>query len=370
MSRHHAVRRSRTCGVAFLVAVAAGLSLTARQARADPAFALSWRERSGATACVTETALRAVVNEKLGRDPFVERERADVVIEGEEVSSGGRLRTRVRERRRDGVVLGSRDINAETCPRLIRATGIVIALFARPPDEREPEGARSVQSERTVEPDARPEEPAEPVETEPPARAMAIPPSTPRRRPSRKSGPPEEVRRSPELSLGLGGAATVGLLPSASASARAVARLELPSSRWSFEWSGGYSLPQSFSSRTVHGTLSAVDQQLRACLALIQRRAIGTRLDACAGAFWGAVVPHASGLREQDDSWRALAGPVSALAVQLGDRARAVRLEMGLTAPVAGRTFYFDSTEARPEPLYSTGTVIVFLGVTGLFTIL
>ncbi|AKU95647.1 hypothetical protein AKJ09_02311 [Labilithrix luteola] len=318
---------------------------------------------------MTEAALRAVVKEKLGRDPFVDRERADIVIEGEEVSSGARLRARVRERRRDGVVLGSRDIDAETCPRLIRATGIVVALFARPPEEREPEVERGGESERTVDHGARPEERAERAETEPSARVIRIPPSTPRRRPSGKNVP-EEPRRSPELSLGLGGSAAVGLLPSVSAATRAVARLELPSSRWSFEWSGGYSLPQSFATRTVHGTLSAVDQQLRVCLALTERRGIGIRIDACGGAFWGAVVPHAVGLRERDSSWRSLAGPVSALAVQLRDSARAARLELGMTAPVAGRDFYFDSTEGRPERLYSTGAVIGFLGVSGLFTIL
>lgn len=365
MACHHAVRWSRTRGVAVLVALAAGLSST--PARADPSFALSWRERSSATACVTEAALRAVVKEKLGQDPFVDRERADIVIEGEEVSSGARLRARVQERRTDGVVLGSRDIDAETCPRLIRATGIVVALFARPPEEREPEVERSGEGERTVDHDARPEERAE---TEPPARVIPIPPSTPRRRPSRKKAPPEVPPRSLELSLGLGGSAAVGLLPSVSASARAAARLELPSSPWSFEWSAGYSLPQSFTSRTVHGTLSAVDQQLRVCLALTQRRGLGMSIDACGGAFWGAVVPYAVGLRERDSSWRALAGPVAALAVQLRDSARAARLELGMTAPVAGRDFSFDSTEGRPERLYSTGTVIVFLGVTGLFTIL
>lgn len=376
MRCHRAARRSRSCLVAVLVVLALGSSSSL--ARADPSFALAWRERSDAAACVTERALRNVVEEKLGRDPFVDRERADVVIEGEEVSSGARLRARVRERRRDGVVLGSREIDAETCPRLIRATGIVVALFVKASEDRgreEEEERGGPSGEGVADRDGRTEERAQaergsPREDRAHAErpAPVTPPSASMPPPPHASAPRVATRRPFDLSLGLGGAAAVGLLPSASAAVRGVARLERAGSRWSFEWSAGYSLPQSFGSRAVRGTVSAVDQQVRACVALKQELAI--RVDACGGAFWGAVVPRTVGLAERNDTWRPLAGPVAALAVQLRDGARAGRLELGMTAPVVGRTLYFQSAEAEPERLYSTGTVIVFFGASGLLSFL
>ena len=84
------------------VPVVLALGCSSSMTHAHPSFALAWHERSDAQACVTEAALRKVVEEKLGRDPFIDRERAELVIEGEEVSSGARLRARVRERRRAG----------------------------------------------------------------------------------------------------------------------------------------------------------------------------------------------------------------------------------------------------------------------------
>lgn len=349
---------------AALVVVLA-LGLLPGVARAESSFALAWRDRPGA--CVTAAALRAVVVEKLARDPFTDRERADIVIEGEEAApTGGRLRARVQERTRDGAVLGSREIDAESCPRLVRATGIVVALFVKASEEREPGEERGPGEEHAGQ-----DEPAVGRETPPEVRAPpepSAPPVTSPRPPLRDGPPPAERRRPFELSLGLGAAAAVGVLPSASAGLRGVARLERASSRWSFEWTGGYTLPQPFRSRAVRGTLAAVDQQVRACVDL--RPARGVRLDACGGAFWGAIVPRTAGLTEEDHSWRPLAGPAAALAAQLRDGTRSGRLELGIAAPVVGRTLYFQSVEGEPERLYSTGRVIFFVGVSGLLTIL
>ncbi|MDF2696050.1 MAG: hypothetical protein K0S65_4433, partial [Labilithrix sp.] len=175
-------------------------------AHAEPSFALSWRERPAPVACVTEAALRAVVAEKLGRDPFTDRERADVVIEGEEVSVGAGLRARVRERARDGTILGSREVDAESCPRLIRATGIVVALIAKPREDREPGEDRGGRGEDVVERDAPAEER---VQTESPKRAPATPSSAPVRPPPRDGPAPGAPRGPLELSLGLGGSAAV-----------------------------------------------------------------------------------------------------------------------------------------------------------------
>jgi len=335
--------------------VVLAVGFRASTARADPSFALAWREGPAPTACVTEAALREVVAEKLGRDPFTARERADIVIEGEESSAGGRLRARIRERGRDGAVLGSREVEAESCPRLVRATGIVVALFAKAREEGEPEEHRGGASERAVE-----REVAEPERNVPTASPPAPNPPLPRERPPR-SAPPRPL----ELSLGLGASAALGLLPSASAALRAIARLERARSRWSFEWTAGYSVPQSFRSQTVRGTLSAFDQQVRMCLASV--RQLHVRLDVCGGAFWGAVIPYTAGLTERNETWRPLAGPVGALAVQLrAESGRAMRLELGAAVPVVGRTLYFHGIDGEPERVHATGTVIVFLGLNGL----
>jgi hypothetical protein len=312
---------------------------------------------------VTETALRDAVAKKVGKNPFIDRERADIAIEGEEVSLGGRFRAHVQQRDRDGVVLGSRELDVESCARLIQATTIVVALFIEPYTDREP--AQPAQSEgadeRKVPEDDRArlqnEAPAPPPSPHPPSA------TAPTQVPSRGSSRPPF-----DLSLGLGAAVASGLLPSASVALRGVARLEPEGSRWSFEWSAGYSFPQSFRTRAVRGTLSAVDQQVRACLAIT--RPAPTRLDACAGAFWGAIVPDTTGLVARDDTLRPLAGPLATLAAQLGDRTRSARLELGITAPIKARSFYFQSSEAQPERVYVTGRVIVFLGISGLFTIL
>lgn len=352
--------------------VVLALGLRATAAHGEPAFALAWSERPGA--CVTAAALREVVTEKLGRDPFTDRERADVVIEGEEAPAGARLRARVLERGRDGAVLGAREIDADSCPRLIRATGIVVALFVKASEEREAPrepgdeggGHEPIAGREPAEEHAPSDRGAPPVPPPPvrPPRAQPLP---------REQPPPGAPSRPFALSLGVGGAAAVGILPSASGALRGVARLERARSRFSFEWSAGYTLPQAFRSRAVRGTLAAVDQQVRACVDLLPERGHlerRVRVDACGGAFWGAVVPRTAGLGEQNETWRPLAGPEAALAVQLREGTRAGRLDLGIAAPVVGRTFYFQGADATPERLYSTGRVIVFLGVSGLLSIL
>ena len=367
-----------------------GLGFVSSTARADASFALSWRSEPGAAACVTEAALRDAVEKKLRRNPFTERERADIAIEGEERSTGGRFRARVKQTDRNGVVLGSRELDLESCARLFRATTIVVALFIDRGSDRESDEDRG-QGEETARDTARTDEgvrlgdddestpaarPSPPIRV-PPVASPSLPtqprpvanPSLPTR-----PLPPAEARspvfgRPPlDLSLGAGGGAALGLLPAASAMVRGVARLERAGSRWSFEWSGGYSLPQAFRTRSVRGTFAAVDQQVRACLALNPLSRI--RVEACGGAFWGAIVPETAGVREQNDALRPLAGPVAAVSAQLRDGTRAVRLDLGITAPLVSRNLYFESSAGEVERVYSSGRVIMFVGLSGLLTIL
>lgn len=335
-----------------------GLALAgvANTARADASFSLSWHAKPGTAGCVTEAALRDAVAKKVGQNPFTDPERADIAIEGEEASVGGRFRAHVQQRDRQGVILGSRDLDTESCARLMQATTIVVALFIEPYTDREP--SKPAENEDASEPQVREEAPAPPPTLRPP------PPAT------RQAQVLSSVSSRPpfDLSLGVGAALATGLLPSASVALRGAARLEREGSRWSFDWSAGYSLPQSFSTRAVRGTFSAVDQQVRACFAVAKSTA--TRLDVCGGAFWGAVVPTTTGVHARDDASRTLAGPLAALAAQLGERPRSARLDLGITAPIKARSFYFQSTEAEQERVYVTGKVIVFAGISGLFTIL
>ena len=347
-------RRRAALRVASAGCVTLGIALVSSAARAEASFALTWRSEPGAAACVTERAVRDAVEKKLRRKPFTDPAHADIVIEGQELSADGRFRARLTQRDRSGVVLGSRELDAPTCGDLIRTTAIVVALFVEPDKDREPAERRS--DEESI--DDRPPERAEP---------------TPRTRPTNRVPPvPADVpalpsRRPLELSLGVGGAASVGLLPSASVALRGVARLEHTGSRWSFEWSGGYSLPQTLREGSVRGTFSAFDQQLRACLALVAESKI--RLDACGGGFWGAIVPSTAGVKDGNDAWRPIGGPLGALAVELREPSRSLRLDLGLAALPVRRSLYYLTSDAEPARFYSTGRVILFVGLSGLLTI-
>lgn len=354
MRRHRAALR-----FAIASGVVIGVAAVPRVAQADASFALSWRARPGAAACVSEPALRSAVEKKLRRKPFADREHADIVIEGEESSTSGRFRARLTQRDRGGVVLGSRELEAESCAGLLRLTTIVVALVIEPEKDREPDEHAPGETSR--------DEHAQGSDVVLPERRDQLPVER-REEPSRRVSPKTLPARPPfELSLGVGAAAAVGLLPSTSTALRGVARLDHTGSRWSFEWTGGYSLPQTVREGTVRGTFSAVDQQLRACLSLVAEPKVG--VDACGGGFWGAILPTTAGVTEGNDAWRPIGGPMGAVAVELREPARAARLELGLIGLPVRRSLYYLTSEAEPARLYSTGRVIVFVGLTGLFTI-
>lgn len=349
-----------------------GLAFAPRVAWADASFALAWRSEAGTVACVNEAALRDAVEEKLRRKPFTDRDRADIVLEGDEFRAGARFRARVTQRGRSGAVLGSRELDAPSCASLIRTAAIVVALFIEPDAGGEPEDDGKPVEERgsTDEPLASPA----PEEARAPAGGGRGPPPDVRSRrplpPRRPDAPSEASRRPFVLSLGFGGAAAVGLLPSPSASLRGVARLERPGSRFSFEWSGGYSLPQTLRDGLVRGTFSAVDQQLRACVAIVDAK---LSLDACGGLFWGAIAPTVeattAGILARSDAWRPLVGPTATASLRLRDGVRSARLDLAVAVPPVRRAFYYLTTDGDVERLYTTGQVIVFIGLSGLLTI-
>jgi len=359
-SRHRIGRRLRTlchAACAFLASTA-----ITSEAFGEGSFALSWRSPAGGGGCITEPALRDAVERKLGRNPFADVERADVFIEGKEIAAGhGELRARVAQRNRRGVLLGSRDIEAQSCASLLRAATLVVALIIDARSEgasREPPEPGPPESPREAPPPATEVDRASTPPQPPPTRAEGL-------RPAR----PSPVARSPTtfaLALGGGAATSVGVLPSPSAIPFAFARLE-SRSRWSFDWRAGYSVPQSIVRPDVRGRFAVLEQHVRACFAFV--RWTTGNLDGCAGWSWGAVFPSTSGVRHGDDSARVIAGPTGSAGVELGRNGAAVRVDLGATFPFREYTFsYFDVANVR-RPLYSTQGVIFFVSLSGLGTI-
>jgi hypothetical protein len=335
--------------------VGVALVVCSTHARADAAFALSWQRSSSGPGCVTEAALRDGVEKKLHRDPFVERERADLVLEGVDLSTRDRFHARVVQRDRQGIVLGARDLDAQTCAGLLRATVLVVALFI------EPDGPRPEPD--TIEP------PGAIDDTKPPG--PSLPPSPPGRVVVNPSVviPPATSERAPfALSLGVGAAAMVGLLPFTSGAVRLGARLERTGSRWSFAWSGGYSFPQKLhASASVEGTFGAIDQQVRACWAAVDGSSV--RLDGCGGFFWGAIMPTTAGVLGKNDAWRPMLGPSATVELQLRDGGRFARIDLGIVAPPVRRALYYVSSEGVEQRFFTTSSVILFVGLSGYFTI-
>lgn len=319
---------------------------------ADATFALTWRSEAK-TPCVTENALRAGVARKLGRAPFADQERAEIVIEGEEHAlDGERWRARIAERDRHGVLLGEREITAKSCESLRRAATFVVALFTDP--------------DRDEGPTSDEEAPASVREEPPPA--VVPPPPPPPTRSLDAQRPPSRGPSGFDLRLGLGASVGTGLLPSMNGSLLATARLEQRSSPWSFDWTGVYSWPQSIAHGTIHGDFAAVEQRARACLALIDGAA--TRLDACGGAMWGAIIPQTTGVLAASGAWRRLVGPTAALALEIRAAGKAARLEVGVDVPLGRYEFNYLSNLGQTKLFYTSSSLVVFVGLSGLQTIL
>jgi len=364
MPRAWAESRWRALIHAALVLTACSL-FTGPALCADRTVALTWRSASKtAPACVTEAALRASVARKLGREPFAERDSAELTIEGEErAPSGDRWRARIAERDRSGALLGEREIRAKSCESLLRAATFVVALFIDPELDREPT------SDDEVPPPVR-EEPPSPL-FPPPAHPPHPPPRPSPPSPARSTDtqrPPTKEPAAFDLRLGIGASAGMGLFPSLNGSVLAIARLERRRSPWSFDWTGAYSWPQSVVEDTVRGQFAAVEQRVRACFAFIDGSE--ARLEACGGAMWGAIIPQTTGVLAASGAWRKLLGPTAALALQVGDKQRAARLEAGLGVPFERYAFSYLSNAGEEKLFYTSGGVVVFVAFSGLQTIL
>ncbi len=337
-----------------------GSLFVASPAYGDDGFALSWRTDESSRHCVSSTALRKAVEQRLGRHPFTDPEHASVWIEGEETALGrDQFRARVTQRDRNGVSFGARELEPQSCSGLLRAAVLVVSLFI---DRHRDEGFGD-------------EAELEPLRTPPPIpqppRPEPSPPVPPADRPRAPRGPraPAPNRRASTLELLLGGgvSASVGLLPSVDGALFAAGRLEPSGSRWSFAWRAGYHLPQRIEDRSVSGRFSAIEQRLDACVS--PARWPTTRLDVCGGFVWGAVIPQTSGTNSGNDSWRVIAGPAFALALQVGGRPTAGRIELGLMLPFREYTFVYTDPDGKRKSFYSTDEVLFVISISGLRTI-
>ncbi len=330
---------------------------------------MSWRSSTdGRDACITEAALRGAVERKLGRNPFTDGEHADVIIEGEETAGGRReLRAQVVQRDRRGNLQGSRTLEAQSCAELLRAATLIVALIIdQHGDGRAAGGA------------AEPEPPPTPPARIPPA-TPGNEPDVPRRESpprrddqSRRAEPPPPPPTRPrsrtalELALGGGVGTNVGVLPSASTTLLVTTRLT-SKSRWSFDWTGAYSLPQDFRRPDVRAHFAVVEQRVRTCFGFV-RWSNGT-VDGCGGITWGAIIPSTTGVREGNDSWRVIAGPTGGAGLQLGRGDGAVRVDIGATLPFRQYAFSYVGSANTRKDLYSTETVMFFVALSGLGTI-
>jgi hypothetical protein len=343
------------------------------RARADVSFALAWRKDARAPACVDEAMLRDAVENRLDRKLFVDPARADIVIEAQESSvSRDQFRARVTERDRHGTLRGVRLLEAQSCPSLRRAATLIVKLLIEP--HLSGNRAEEATAERPP-PDTHgafeSAPPPSPSETHA-ALESASPPSPPHRPPGAESAPaPRRDRENHPglppfyLSIGLGVGTTVGVLPSASTTAFAVARLASPSSRWSFDWWGGYSLPQRLRrDGAVTGDFSAVEQRVRVCLSFT--RWSSYELDACAGVVGGAIVSSTSGIGPEKDRLQPLVGPTAALAFERRAGPLAGRIELGTVYTVKQYDFSYLNPTSERAGFYSTNTVLFFIALSGV----
>lgn len=345
---------------ACCVALCAGLAAwtTERRAGADTSFGLSWKVPTSTERCVEETALRESVEARLGRSTFTELANADIVIEAEETSVGqGEFRARVTERDRLGNARGVRELKAQSCPSLRRAATLIVALIIDPyrngkrpdePGEAAPPPPPAPASDRVEEVGREEPRPPRPERVDAPSAPVAL----------------ESRKRTWNVALGLGAGSSVGVLPSASVTLFAVVRLEPSASRWSFDWSGGYSFPQRVSDGAVHADFSAVEQRLRTCVAVVRLPA--SVLDGCAGLAVGAILPDTVGVQSGSDHWRLLVGPTAAVAFDMRRGPIGGRVELGLTWGLRQHDFsYFDLANER-KGFYSTETFVFFVSLSGI----
>ena len=319
-------------------ATLAGLVLSARPVlAASGSFAIVW-PASTDEACVEPAALKAAVVARLGHDPFVDAELAEVVLEGQELapSSTGRRRARLEQRDHEGHVLGTRDLDAASCGELMRSAAFVIVLIVDPDALlREPAPAPTTQ----------PEAPPHAEQPEAPALRRVVEPPRP---------PPPSPPRPPLLDAGAGISYGRGLLPGDDIGGAVTVGLSPWNAPLRFDWRGSY--------RASLGTprrqqFSALMQEWRACAVVGRHGLLGGA--ACAGGAWSAVLPEARGLADGDRAGKAVFGPLVALGPTLRAGGLTVAADVTLFFPRPRWAFSYEDEAGRVRTLHELDRIVI-----------
>jgi hypothetical protein len=324
-----------------LLLVLAGVAGLPRSAlAASGSFALVW---TSSETCVSPADLEAAVLTRLGRDPFVAIDRADVVLDGRELpATSGKPRAVLEQRDRAGHVLGSRELAAASCEELKRAAAFVIVLI--------------------VDPDALLHDPA----TEPP-KTTEPPPSRQRPRHADVAPPAPRRPRPHARSLVLAGAGITygaGLLPGGDFGGAVMLGFTPWTAPVRFEWRGGYRRSLEAPRRREFAVLA---QEWRTCF--LVRPLLALAGSACAGGVWTAIYPGTSGLTDGDQAPKTDLSPELALGSTLQIGSFGLAFDVSALFPRRRYAFSYLDNAGHPQPLHEVGRIVVAatIGVTRAF---
>ena len=348
-------RAASRAAIAVVVFVFVLLALPRSALAGSESFALSWSS-SGEPPCTAAEALEEAVVARLGRNPFVPVEHADVVLDGRELPSrGGRRRARVEQRDPQGRLLGARELEAATCVELTRSAAFVLVLI--------------------VDPDALLREPPPQVPMEaaaPPPTAGAAPPTAaavaPLATPPSPAAPVAVARqrrrsaaREPALPIvhaGAGITVANGLLPGGDVGG-AVMLGVLP---WRlpvrFEWRGSYRIALDAERRRE---FTALVQEWRACFLVRPRSALGAV--GCAGGAWAAIFPPTRGLSDGDQGAKAIYGPALALGPMYRSGPFALVADVSAFFPRPRWAFSYVNDTGQRRPLHELDRTVLSLTI-------
>ena len=337
--RRERVRREGRPGTFAFGSFAAAATFAALVSSARPAhaasssFAIVW-SASTDDPCTDRPALESAVVARLGRNPFVDPARADMVLEGHELapSSTGRRRARLEQRTHDNEVIGTRELDAPSCAELMRSAAFVIVLI--------------------VEPDALLREPG-PTPADVPE-APAPPHPVVDRSVTPAPSPPWRAPVPPSLQLGAGISYGRGLLPGDDIGGALMMGLSPWRAPVRFDWRGSY--------RVALGTprrrhFSAFMQEWRGCVLVGQASMFGG--GACAGGALGVVDPGAGALSDGDQAGKTVFGPLVALAPSFRVGDTSVSADITLFFPRPRWAFSYEDEAGRARTLHELGRIFL-----------
>lgn len=343
--------------VGWLIAIiTAQLVPCASQAAPEPAAApaqhapppltayLDYERGAGAQGCVAPGALREGVEQRLGRDVFVDRDAADMTVQIRAAREGQRFKVRIELVDRDGVTRGRRrlDTRARHCSALDDSLALVVALAVD----------IAVQS-RIVEPSV-PAPDVPPPSTPAPAAPLAAPPvpETGLEIPETVHAPRATESEPLRWRASIGGALASGVLPSAAAGMQA--RLELEPARF---WPIGVDVTFWHGQRL--GEAAGADFALRTlkldvCPWTLERARWALLI--CASELVGIIEADGFGFDRspRNDDWLVAAG--ASVHVRYGVSMWFVQLSGSLLGTLVQRRYFY--TDANEVTLYEAPWVL------------